>query len=139
MIYLLYCLFAYFDGQGDGILYSRKGASALPGNEHTYLVMRRFVASLLYAGGFCYGATMGWKGLMLLGVDTLCIALAFSFWHNGAYNLMRDKIGGTTKGWQYSSPTDTSKYNFTYPQRRNMFYLSVAILVIAYFAFFFVL
>ncbi len=138
MIYLLYCLFAYLDGLGDGILYSRKGASALPGNEHTYLVARRFVAALLYAGGFFYGAVMGWKGLMLLGVDTLCISLAFSFWHNGAYNLMRDKIDGKANGWQYSSPTDSSKYNFTYPQRRDMKMASIAILIIGYSLYFFV-
>lgn len=139
MIYLLYCLFAYLDGQGDGILYSRKGAAALPGNEHTYLVKRRVAAFLLASGGFVYGAIFGWQGVLLLAVDSIALVLAFSFWHNGAYNLMRDKIGSTSNGWQYSSPTDTSKYNFSYPQRRNMFYLSVAILVIAYFVFFFVL
>ena len=139
MIYLIYCLFAYLDGLGDGILYSRKGAQALPGNEHRYLVHRRVAAWLMGVGGFVYGWLFGLSGALLLTADSIALVLAFSFWHNGAYNLMRDKIGNTVNGWRYTSPTDTSEWNFDYSQRRGMLYASIAILIISYLLYFFVL
>lgn len=139
MIYLLYIIYACLCGQADAFLYARKGAESLPDNEHKWLVRIRIIAFTLAVAGVGYGMLFGLWGFALVALEGVCIVLAFSFWHNGAYNLMRDRVDGTAHGWRYSSPTDTSDLNFAYPQRRNMLYASIAILFVGYGLYFFVL
>lgn len=146
MIYLLYTLYAYLDGQTDAFLYSGKGAHSVEENEHSWLVTKRIIAFAFTPIGFTYALLFGWQAVFLIALEGIGSALAFSFWHNGAYNIMRARINGNTiknadvykYHWQYSSPTDTSKLNFTYPQRFQMVIASIITILVSYICFFFV-
>ena len=136
MIFLLGLLYARVHGHTNAFLYSRKGAEAIPENEHEWLTWERIIAYGFAPVGFVYGAWLGWIGLVLLFFDLVASVLAFSFFHNGHYNLMRDRIHDWANGWKYSSPTDTSRYNFTYVQRRNQLYIAAGIMAVGYTVFF---
>ena len=139
MIYLLYILYAWLAGHTDAFVYGMKGAGSLPDNEHKWFVKQRILPFLFAMAGFGYGIAFGIYGAILLAVDGGASVLAYSFFHNGFYNLMRDRMHGWSRGWRYTSPSDTSEVNFDYSQRRGMLYASIAILIISYLLYFFVL
>jgi hypothetical protein len=143
MIYLLLCLYAYVHGQSNALLYGRKGAESLPGNEHRYLVAERLVLILTVLTGFVYG----WQGWLIeMYTEVPAGILAFSFWHNGAYYVMRNKIsyfGMIGKKWKPSwadvqflwtmqSPTTTARVDLTFTQRLVLLLASLVLLLIGY-------
>jgi len=133
MIYLLLCAYAYVHGQTNAFLYSRKGADAMARNEHRDLVIERgLVVAAVITGGF--------YSIPLQIVELTAAILAFSFWHNGAYYVMREKIsrGGTIsdtgaiRAWKHQSPTTTAKLDFTYKLRLWMMLASLVVLAATY-------
>ena len=133
MIYIIFNLYAYVHGQTNAFLYSQKGANALPRNEHIDLTIERcLVAACVLAGCF--------YSLQLAIVELVASALAFSYWHNGSYNIMRARIKGEDTDlrdvrsfyWRYQSPTSSAWLEFAYKPRRNMFYASLLLLIAAY-------
>jgi hypothetical protein len=135
MIYLLLCLYAFKHGQTNAILYSRLGAEALPRNEHEDLVQERalLVTSVIMASFYPYA-------LVLL--EVVAFVLAFSFWHNGSYYVMRGTIAfgsklpfETSKNlWKGESKTSTAKLEFSYKERTLLLFASFGILLIGYIA-----
>jgi hypothetical protein len=143
MIYLLLCLYAYVHGQSNALLYGRKGAESLPGNEHRYLVAERLVLILTVLTGFVYG----WQGWLIeMYTEVPAGILAFSFWHNGAYYVMRNRISyfgmmGETREWSWTSswflwtrqsPTTTARVDLTFTQRLVLLLASLVLLLIGY-------
>jgi hypothetical protein len=133
MIYLLLCFYAHVHGYTNAFLYGRKGADSLPGNEHVYLTIERAAVWLLPIIACLQLMLFGYFLTFRLGVYSLVLelvagAMAFSFFHNGAYYLMRDRIDGTSHGFCYQSPTSTAVLEFSYTQRAALFYLSCALL-----------
>jgi hypothetical protein len=136
MLYLTLLLYALVDGAGNAITYSCKGANAFTWNEHIVWV----IARLLVIVSFVMGAYMGYHAQgqaalwMGLGIEALAGGLAFSFFHNGIYAETRDEIGedkySLQQNWKYSSPTDTSRFNFTYKQRLWMFICSLVLMAL---------
>jgi hypothetical protein len=143
MIYLLLCLYAYVHGQSNALLYGRKGAESLPGNEHRYLVAERVLLVLAFVVGVVYGS-QGW--LIEMYVEVPAGILAFSFWHNGAYYVMRNRIfcyDAIQGGWKYTwsdiqflwtlqSSTTTARVDLTFTQRLVLLLASLVLLLIGY-------
>lgn len=129
MIFLLYILYAKLNSEIEAFLYSRKGADALPANEHKWTTAARFLPPMFAVAGLILGIYFGWTGLYIILVECLASAAGFSYWHNGWYYLMRDRIDGTSHGWRYQSPTDTAKNQYPYPERVNGLKWSVVILI----------
>ncbi|GAA4434629.1 hypothetical protein GCM10023188_25770 [Pontibacter saemangeumensis] len=133
MIYLLLCAYAYVHGQTNAFLYSRKGAEALARNEHRDLTIERGLVAAAVVAACLYSYP-------LLFVELVAWVLAFSFWHNGAYYVMREKIsrGGTISdmgainAWKHQSPTTTAKLDFTYKLRLWLMLASLAALAVGY-------
>jgi hypothetical protein len=141
MIYLLLCLYAFKHGQTNAILYSRLGADALPRNEHEDLVQERalLVMSVILASFYPYALVL---------VEVVAFILAFSFFHNGAYYVMRNRIDwyaiDNTEWkydwddikalWTHQSPTSTAKLEFSYKERTLLLFASFGILLIGYIA-----
>jgi hypothetical protein len=143
MIYLLMCLYAYVHGQSNALLYGRKGAASLPGNEHRYLVAERVLLVLAFVVGVVYG----WQGWLIeMYVEVPAGILAFSFWHNGAYYVMRNRISyfgmmGETREWSWSdiqflwtmqSPSTTARFDLNFTQRLVLLLASLVLLLIGY-------
>lgn len=136
MIYFIFCLYAHLHGISNAVLYSRKGADALPGNEHRYLVGERALVLIAGLTGAYYGHTGEAYGLtrqfLFLFTVNECIAaaLAFSFFHNRAYYVYRDKIDGTHNGPRHKSPTSTADADFSYPVRLTLLIVSIAVMIV---------
>lgn len=134
MIFFFLCLYALVDGLNNAVLYSRKGASAFKWNEHFIFLAQRGSPYL----AACFAAFYGFKMesfsslCILIGGELISSALAFSYFHNGIYAEARDRIAGDLNdfkyNWRYSSPTDTSKINFTYRERLWMFVASLVLM-----------
>lgn len=104
-------------GVKEGILYSRKGADAFPGNEHTLFTWERLtvagvaLAALLDAYLF---------GITFVGYEVVAWSYHFSFFHNEAYYGCRAKIEGIPYVFGYKSPSTTAKVDFSGPQRNAL-------------------
>ena len=141
MIYLFFILWAKLAGEVEAFLYSQKGSHALEDNEHKWLMWQRYSFGLMALVGGLYVWLLGFPMALLLGFsEGIAAKLAFSFFHNGWYSVMRARIKGRPLEntavysfyWRYTSPSDSSKINFNFVQRRNKFYISLAVLVITY-------
>jgi hypothetical protein len=124
-LFIVSLLFAAVNGLTDALYYSRKGAHALPWNEHIILVVSRAIFILgMLAGILTPSTNMFW-----VFVQFASFILAFSFVHNGAYYLFRDKIDGTNFGFKHKSPTSTAKLDFTYKQRTMQLIMGLILLI----------
>lgn len=129
MIYLLYILYAYLNGSTEAFIYARKGADSLPADEHNWFTAERILLGGAVVIGVLYGTFFGTAAaLYLVCLESVASAAGFSYWHNGWYYLMRDKIDGTAHGWKYQSPTDTAKTQLNYQARLKWLYVSFGIL-----------
>jgi hypothetical protein len=133
MIYLLLLLYAYKHGQTNAFLYSLKGANSLERNEHVDLVIERGLVVLAVITACFYT-------LPLLLLELAASILAFSFWHNGAYYVMRHQIArGKDEArylfwnlWKWQSKSTTARFDFSYKQRLMMKLASIGILIGGY-------
>lgn len=135
MIYLLLCIYAHVHGQTNAFLYSVKGAEALPENEHRWLVIERVLFAVCALAGLAYGVALAvstWAAFNTVLGEVIAGGLAFSFWHNRAYYLMRDRIDGTNYGARHQSASSTAKFDFSYTRRRWYMLASVPLLLINY-------
>lgn len=133
MIYLIYCIYAHVHGETNGFLYGMKGADSLPQNEHRRLVIERSFAASLSIPAFLYSLLIHnpWLVAMVIIAELIASALAFSFWHNRSYYLMRDRIDGTMYGARHQSPSSTAKKDFTYEERLKMLIASGVVMMVA--------
>ena len=130
MALLLLCLWAASDGFGDALYYARLGADSLPWNEHGALVLRRALALLAM---WCAAAEAmiaahhlgpGWLAMAPAAATLAAGVLAFSLFHNEAYNFARLLIAEQTVGrawarfrFNYQSATTTARFDFDGPSR----------------------
>ncbi len=129
MIYILICYYAHIHGITNAFLYSRKGAESLPANEHIWLVVERSLLCVGVVLGYVYGRELfSLVGLTLI-VEIVSGVLAFSFFHNRSYYLMRDKIDLTNNGAKHQSDTTTAKLDFDYNKRVMLLYISWAVII----------
>lgn len=128
MILLLFILYALAHGLTNAVCYSRKGAHALTMNEHVLFAVERclFALALLWAD----------YAFLPRVFEAVAGVLAFSWFHNGAYYLMRDRIarGGRHwwDSWRYQSETDTSRYSFDYKERTLLLLAGLVLLAGCY-------
>lgn len=128
MILLLFILYAVAHGITNAVCYSRKGAYALTMNEHILFQVER---------GLFAGAVL-WTDYAFLPrlFEVLAGILIFSWFHNGAYYIMRDKIAQGSRpwwdSWRYQSDTDTSKYSFDFRERTLLALAGLLLLAICY-------
>lgn len=130
MILLLLTLYAIMHGFTNAVCYSRKGAYALTMNEHVLFKVEQalpVVALLL--------SILLYDFLPAL-FEVVAWLFVFSWFHNGAYYIMRDKIaqGGRNwwDSWRYQSDTDTSKYSFDYQERTLLLIGGLLLLCVCY-------
>lgn len=127
--YLVLVFACLTQGIIDAILYSRRGADALKGNEHGYLVIHRATWMLLIG-----------TGVLLRPIDVFLLSLSFlvmfSFFHNGSYGIFKNFIftgNFKFKNWSYVSPEDEAKIHFDFSSRFIMFLFSIVIVGISFF------
>lgn len=136
MILLLFILYAVAHGITNAVCYSQKGAHALTLNEHILFVVERglFVGALLLVDGY---------GPMPRLFEALAGILAFSWFHNGGYYIMRSLIARDGRhwwdSWRYQSATDTSKYSFDYKERTLLLLAGLVLLTVCYTIYFYLI
>src|SRR5579859_7525209 len=107
---IVFRFYASASGAKDAMIYGKKGADSLPGNEHViFFIERLFVVELILLSFF-----IGFKFQhpeVLIAI-TINFVLGFSFWHNGFYYIYRGKIDKTYSGFKSNSTTSTSIFEF---------------------------
>lgn len=121
--YLIFNIYACISGFKDSVIYSLKGAEAFPWDEHkVYMSERIAVVSLMVCATFI--------DVHSLWVLIVCIALSFSFWHNGFYYEGRDWMGKEDYHFYSNSTTSTAKLEFKWWTRVVMKVASIIILTL---------
>lgn len=123
MFWLLYNLFAVFNGVSDALLYAGQAAESFDWNEHRVLVWLRAaaIAVALGAAGDALLCAASWEYTFAwLAWEVGSIVLSFSLFHNEAYNFTRVWINSKesfSQAWavfkfNYQSSTTTARFDF---------------------------
>lgn len=116
----------------DALFYSKKGAEAFPGNEHTVLTIDTIAVFIVYALG-CLKGNFDIVYLCFLGA---AYWPSFSFWHNGTYNVVKNSIFKTGmsffKAWTDTSKTSTAKHKFDFKSRLYLVLFGLLILIVGH-------
>jgi hypothetical protein len=127
MTTLFLILEAVLFGIKEGILYSRKGADAFPGNEHVLFTYERITVALIAIAAVADAYLFG---LTFVGYEVVAWSYHFSLFHNEAYYGCRAKIEGITYVFGYKSPSTTAKVDFSGPQRNALAAIGAVLLAL---------
>lgn len=114
-------IYFHLAGIIDGLIWGRRGADSLKGDEHNYLVASRGAVFLIAI------LPMSW----ILAILTVFL---FPMIHNGAYYLTRNRISGGVvyaKGWgSKPSKGSTASINFSFKLRMILGLIGIAGIIV---------
>lgn len=131
LAYLLFHLTSVIRGIIDAILYSKKGAEALPGNEHVFLNTGTIIAISLFFAGWFFQRDWVFAVFLIAGYWP-----GFSFFHNGTYNVTKNIIFRTgmsfVEAWVDTSKTSTANFKYDFKSRLYLMLFGLLILTIGH-------
>jgi hypothetical protein len=128
IILLISFLWAFIEGRREAMYFHCKWNTPYPidvKDEHFEFTLQRSL----------YAIVSGAVGVLIYGTPGLIavplIMFSFSYFHNGGYYLMRNKLDSNIYklGWKDSSDTTTAKLSLDYRDRLNMLVFSLAVSV----------
>lgn len=139
LTFLFFQMYAAISGYKDGILYSRQGSDALPWDEHILYTWERIAVGGIFTSAFLSGPYLYFLNpnpfFVLVPIILMCFAAlaTFSFWHNGFYNISRQKIDMPSASFWSNSQRWGVKFHFSVGSRSGMAIIGyVAFTLISY-------
>lgn len=121
LVYILGCIYSCFEGIREGYYYESaiKTGDADKYNLHGLFWLQRFLVC-----GSC---------IFINPLLPIMLVMLFSFFHNGAYYITREKLstGTYSLGFISNSTTSTANMELNFTERTVCFILSLIILIIS--------
>jgi hypothetical protein len=137
--YILSIIIASFMGVFEAILFSNNLKDKhtlnfwklkMGGDIHLFLTSYRI--SVYFPIVISLWFLNGWQSSFIY---IFTILLAFSFFHNGFYYLVRKKLDRTYNGFTYESKAYGAKIELSFKERLGLFFVSLLLLIINYILF----